>query len=121
VSFIILSYSCTYDVAEPVIVCKTPDTISFGRDIIPILNAECNTNGCHSGNSPSGGLNLEQAFAYKELMKSGSGYIDTVITKYSVLYAQMNSKSNPMPPKGKLDACKIDLVFKWIQQRAKNN
>ena len=117
----ILGYSCAHDSAEPFVTCNPPDTVSFSTDILPILNAECNTSGCHSGTLPGVNLNLEPCHAFTELMKPGSGYIDTVNPKYSVLYAQMNSTSYPMPPTGKLDKCRIDLVLKWIRQKAKNN
>jgi hypothetical protein len=99
----------------------TPDTVSFSRDIIPLFNQHCNTAGCHSGSNPKGNLNLEPTLAYSQLMKNGSGYIDTINPLFSVLHASMNSVSNPMPPIGRLDKNKLDLVLKWIEQKAKNN
>ena len=114
-------YSCTYEKAELNISCSTPETVSFSNDILPVFNKHCNTAGCHSGSSPEGGLNLEPASAYSQLMSSGSGYVDTITPKYSVLHAYMNSVSDPMPPTGKLDKCTVDLVYKWIEQKAKNN
>lgn len=114
-------YSCTYEKAELKVDCKTPVTVSFNNDIIPIFNQHCNTAGCHSGSNPEGGLNLEPAMAYSQLLSNGSGYVDTVTPKYSVLHAYMNSTSDPMPPTGKLDKCTVDLIYKWIEQKAKNN
>ena len=112
--------SCTYDKAstEP---CPLPGTVSFAQDIQPVFNQYCNTTDCHAGPAPGGNLNLESAVAYTQLHKQGSGYIDTITPRYSVLYAQMNSTSNPMPPDGKLDRCTQELVLKWIEQKAKNN
>ena len=101
--------------------CTTPDTVSFSKDILPIFNQHCNTSGCHVGNSPAGNLNLSAPVAYAQLQKKGSGYIDTITPNFSVLYASMNAVSNPMPTSGRLDDCTVNLVLKWIQQKAKNN
>jgi hypothetical protein len=113
--------ACTYEKAELKVECGLPETVSFSNDIVPIFNKHCNTAGCHSGPSPQAGLNLEASIAYSQLMSSGSGYVDTVTPKYSVLHAYMNSASDPMPPTGKLDQCTVDLIYKWIEQKAKNN
>ena len=119
-SFFFLS-ACTYEKIEPVKDCGLPETVSFSADVLPILNANCSTVGCHSGNFPEGGFDLADSVAYKELTHPGSGYVDTLNPSFSILYAQMKSTSNPMPPTGKLDDCKLELILKWIQQKAKNN
>jgi hypothetical protein len=103
------------------VVCNPPATVSFKNDIQPIFNANCNTSGCHSGNKPAGNLNLESANAYANLMDSKSGYIDLLHPENSILYVSITSKTNPMPPSGKLDECVTGLILKWIQQGAKNN
>jgi hypothetical protein len=113
--------SCAYEKVEPEVVCATPDLVSFKKNIQPIFDNHCNSAGCHSGNNPPGNLNLEAAVAYTQLSKKSSGYLDTLNPTHSVLYAAMNSTGNPMPPNGKLDRCTLDLVLKWIQQKAKNN
>ncbi len=122
--FICFVCSCTKDVGKlpkVEVQCVVPSTVSFAQDMTPLFNAYCNTGGCHSGGSAAGNLNLEPAAAYAALNKSGSGYIDTVTPNFSLLYAQMISASSPMPPTGKLDDCKLQMVLKWIQQKAKNN
>jgi hypothetical protein len=101
--------------------CNLPEQVSYANNIQPVFNAHCIDAGCHSGANPGGHLNLETSVSYTQLMKSGSGYIDTLKPEFSVLYSQMNSASNPMPKTGKLDDCTIGLVLKWIQQKAKNN
>jgi len=73
------------------------------------------------GAFPAGGLNLENAHAYTELSQAGSGYLNVANPKHSILYSMMNSPANTMPPDGKLQQCKIDLILKWIEQGAKNN
>jgi hypothetical protein len=102
-------------------VCNIPETVSFNNDLVPLFNQNCSISGCHSGNAPAGNLNLEPVVAYSQLMKKSAGYVDTIHPQYSILYSQMSSASTPMPPTGNLDQCKIDLVMKWIEQKAKNN
>jgi hypothetical protein len=121
VVLLFLMASCAYEKVEPQVACASPEMVSFKKDIQPIFDDHCNSAGCHSGANPSGNLNLEPALAYAQLSKKSSGYVDTLNPKHSVLYASMNSTGNPMPPNGKLDRCTLDLVLKWIQQKAKNN
>ncbi len=115
-----LTGSCTYEHGDPV-TCMLPDTVSFSRDIQPIFAAHCTDISCHVGNIPAGNLNLEPDKAYEELNDRGSGYLDTLQPHISLLYAQMISVSQPMPPSGNLDDCTTGLVLKWIEQKAKNN
>ncbi len=116
---VLVCISCKHESLQPT--CTTPDAVSFREDILPIFNRHCNTSGCHVGNSPAGNLNLSASVAYAQLQKKGSGYIDTITPNFSVLYASMNTISNPMPTSGRLDDCTVNLVLKWIQQKAKNN
>jgi hypothetical protein len=123
---LIVFASCINDKGEtikPIASCigDTLTTVSFSKHVQPIFDAHCNEAGCHSGASPAGKLNLEASVAYAQLLQKSKGYVDTLNPNYSVLYADMNSTSNPMPPSGRLDACKINLVYKWVQQKAKNN
>ncbi len=133
IGILILSYcsSCRYDKYEVPVpeeikdetLCSSPmpDSVSFSKNIIPILKSNCSTTNCHSGNFPEGNLNLESGVAYARLSKKGSGYIDTINPKNSVLYSSLVSQSNPMPPTGRLDDCSVKLIYKWMQQKAKNN
>ncbi len=114
-------YGCSRDKGMIIPVCNTPATVSFSRDIIPLFEANCSKAGCHTGPAPAAYLNLDANVAYNKLMKRGSGYIDTVTPNFSLLYSQMISTSNPMPPAGRLDDCKTLLILKWISQKAKDN
>jgi hypothetical protein len=113
--------ACTFRKEELTVSCDLPETVSFSRDVLPVFNAHCNTAGCHSGALPTGGLNLEPDQAWDQLHQPGSGYIDTVMPSFSLLYAQMTSVSNPMPPSGHLDSCTQSMILKWIGQKAPNN
>lgn len=118
---VLLTEACTYEKVEPNSVCETPPLVSFQKDVQPIFDTHCNNAGCHSGTNPAGNLNLEATQSYAQLWRKKSGYIDTITPTFSVLYASMKATSNPMPPSGKLDACTLELVLKWIEQKAKNN
>ena len=114
-------FACTYQKQELKINCVLPTTVSYNQDIQSIFNAQCATSGCHTSVAKAGGLNLQATVAYSQLTKSGSGYVDTINPQFSILYSKLISASDYMPPTGKLDECKIQLVLKWIQQKAKNN
>lgn len=114
-------YSCTYTKGELAVDCTLPASVSFSRDIVPIFTAHCTNSGCHNSSDWAGNLNLEAASAYSGLMQAGKGYIDTLNPQYGVLYNKLTVSSSPMPPSGKLDACKVKLILKWMQQDAKNN
>ncbi|MGZ4053693.1 MAG: hypothetical protein ACXVPY_05610 [Bacteroidia bacterium] len=114
-------FSCTYEKGSITKECDLPTTVSFSQDLLPIFNSQCSISGCHTSATHAGGLNLEPAAAYSALLQSGSGYVDTLNPTFSILYNKLTTTSGPMPPGGALDNCKIKLVLKWIQQKAKNN
>ncbi len=118
VVLIINNFSCSYTEIDPTCTKQLPDTISFGKNIIPILNANCNSSKCHSGSSPAGFLDLSPSAAYLKLLKKGSGYVNTINPQTSILYIQITST---MPPSGEMDPCDIALILKWMEQKAKNN
>ena len=121
----IFAFSCYYNKAEvnpATAECKEViPTVSFSKDINPILTANCANTSCHAGNNPEGNLNLESSKAYASLLKKGSGYVDTIHPKSSVLYSSLTSITNPMPPKGALSACDLKRIEIWMKQGAKNN
>ena len=123
--FLLFSWvACTNNKANPApakVVLPLPDTVSFHKDIQPIFTNNCNNEGCHSGNIPSNRINLDSSFAYSQLTKGGSGYVDPINPQNSVIYVSIISVSNPMPPSRKLSDYNIQVVLKWIQQGAKNN
>ena len=122
-----ISYAtCTYkngNQINPLQDCSglMPDTVSFSKNIIPLLTTNCAIPTCHSGSKPAGSLNLDASAAYSQLGKSGSGYIDTLNPTYSVLYSSLVSTSTPMPPNESLSTCNLQLIQKWMKQGGKNN
>ena len=114
-------YSCTNEKAPLKVDCVLPDSASFSKNIQPIFNTYCNGTGCHNSTSHSGSLNLESSVAYSQLLAHGTGYINTSNPEFSLLYSKLTSASGVMPPSGRLDVCKTNLVLEWIKQMAKNN
>ena len=94
--------------------------MSFQKDIWPLISAHCNLPACHSG-ANSNALVLDSAVAYQNMTKSGTGYIYAGEPDRSLLYEQMISPGQSMPPSGPLDATLISKMKCWILQGAKNN
>lgn len=84
--------------------------VSFSAVIKPIIETNCQ--GCHSGGSPSGGVNLSSYAGIKARADSGQllGSIDW-------------QAGFPRMPQGgpKLDQCKIDQIAAWIGAGAPDN
>lgn len=93
---------------EPTI-CDTID-VSFAQNIFPIVNASCT--GCHSGDEPSGGINLTD---YDEISNhSLNGELLNAI-KWNGMAENMPKNSD------QLSDCKIDIIEIWINNGAPNN
>jgi hypothetical protein len=110
------------DTTPTVVSCSTalPDSISFRRDVLPIL-AKCSLPACHIGGRPKGNLNLEAASAYAQLRQPGSGYLNSLKPESSVLYISITNNSQPMPPTGKIPDCEIAILRKWMVQGSMDN
>jgi mono/diheme cytochrome c family protein len=82
---------------------------SYNAIVKPILQNNCN--GCHGATAPSAGLNLTDYNVVKTIALNGRlmGSVKQ-IAPYS-----------PMPPGGKLSACQIEQLDKWVQAGAPNN
>lgn len=119
-------FSCKTDNKDAVApeadcVSTLPDTVSYATNVQPLFTQNCALSGCHSGSFPAGGLNLESGNSYTEITKKGSGYVDTLNPQFSVIISSMTSRTEPMPPTGNLSKCDIELIKKWMLQKAKNN
>jgi mono/diheme cytochrome c family protein len=95
----------------------TATTISFAKDIQPLLGSRCVS--CHGGDRTEKGLSLK---SYDDLMKgSENGTVVTAGNADQSKLAQMviNQK---MPKRGpKLTPPQIQLIVDWINQGALNN
>ena len=89
--------------------CETAN-MSFQADIAPVLATHCV--GCHSGNAPSGGINLSNHAGVKAVADNG---------KLFGAISWANGFSN-MPQGGaQLPSCTIDKIKSWIDDGAMNN
>ena len=104
---------------------KSSDTVvanvSFSKDIIPILTANCAINsGCHSGVTNSGNNDdFDSSAAYNTLINKQ--LVHTADPSSSLIYVQVNTGIMPKSPYPALSSNKISLILNWIQQGAKNN
>ena len=88
--------------------CKTTN-MSFANDISAILTSNCN--GCHSGSSPSAGLDF-----------SNYGGVNTVAASGKLYNAILqNGSAVAMPPTGKLSDCDISKIKSWVDAGHANN
>lgn len=89
--------------------CNTSG-VTFSASVKPILASYCN--GCHSGSSPSGGIDYTTYNGVKATV--GNGKLLGSIRHLSGF--------SPMPQNAnKLSACKISTIQAWIDAGAPNN
>lgn len=115
--------SCTRDHA-PGITCQDCTVIvSFNREVIPILSANCAITGCHTGAaSTASNISFDSAVAYTQATIRGR-YILPGNANASSFYSQLLSGANNHMPNngGQLGPCDLQKIFCWINQGATNN
>ena len=84
--------------------------VSFASHIFPVIQNQCM--GCHSGNNPSGGILLTNHSQIAAIATNNNRLLGAV--KHLPGYSAM-------PPSGKLDACNIAKINKWINDGTPNN
>lgn len=90
-------------------VCET-DNVSFSQFVQPLIDIHCR--GCHSGNVPSGGIDLTNHTNIKDVVLNGrlAGAI------------KWDNGFSPMPQGGEqLSQCNIDKIVAWIDDGALDN
>ncbi len=105
-------------------VTPTP-SYTFAADVLPILRTNCQS--CHSGRSPSGGLNMSDSVAFANLVNQGSGQLrgtDLVepgdsARSYLALKIQNTHRAaggsgTQMPPSTSLTRESVAIVTGWI-------
>jgi len=93
-------------------------TVSFSKDIQPILTKSCAISGCHSGTiSP----NLSAATAYDAL--ENANLVNTTTPANSAVYLWLTGKEAVTMPLGAANNPSYinALMLAWITQGAKNN
>ena len=112
-AMIVTAPSCTSDNVDdkygPGSACDTA-VVTFSQDIKAIIGQNCE--GCHNGNSASGGLNL-----------AGHGNIQTSALGGDLMDRIQRPSSDPlsMPPGVPLSDCDQNKLTAWINQGAPNN
>jgi hypothetical protein len=93
-------------------------TVSFSKDIMPILATSCAKSGCHSG---SVAPNLSAATAYNAL--ENGNFININTPKNSEVYLWLTGqRAIAMPAGSPNNPSNINaLMLAWITQGAKNN
>jgi len=106
-------------VTIPVVAKTVTKTVSFSKDLIPILTTNCAMSGCHvtGGHAP----NLTEASAYNSLI--GGSYVNKTEPEKSIVYMRLIGKLTPAMPLGKdQNPSNIEgLILAWITQGANNN
>lgn len=106
---LLISFSgCYYDNKTEMygtVICDTANP-TYTATIQPMINQNCI--GCHGSSSPSGGVVLTSYDQVKVVATKGS--LEGTLNQSGV-YALM-------PPGGKLSACKLNQVAKWIRNGA---
>lgn len=112
-SISMLLSSCYYDKMQFDDIKPLPETVSYTKDIQPIWDAECIS--CHAGDIAPDLLNVN---SYDELMDK---YVIAGNPEESIVYKTLIGTAVLMPPAGKMNQDKINLVQKWILDGALNN
>src|SRR4051794_1151783 len=97
--------------------CLAQETVSFQRDVAPILAQNCTT--CHSSTQQMSSLDLSsRAGALKGGQKNGPAIIPGNSAK-SPLYLRLTGAQQPtMPLNGKLPPAAIAIIQKWLDSGA---
>ena len=94
--------------------CDTTDTVSYAKDIVPILNKSCGAqdNSCHTSATASGQVILDLHVAVNFIALDGR-LLSSII---------WDGKTSAMPKTGtKLPDCDIQKIRKWINEKAPDN
>lgn len=96
------------------------DTVYFQNKVLPLIVSSCAKSGCHDAISKQDGIELT---SYDKIMASGT--VNPGNPGGSELYEVLNEtrpdKIMPRPPSSPLTAAEKSIIYKWIQQGAKNN
>jgi hypothetical protein len=104
-----LTTSCTKEyIGEQKIAsdCDTT-TVKYSAQIKTIMTNNC-VDGCHNPTDNSAGLDLTTYLGVKSSIARN-------------LKERINSDTEPMPGSGKMAACKIKTIEKWIREGGLNN
>ena len=89
--------------------CGDTVNITYSASVKPIIENKCQ--GCHSGGTPQGGIDLSNYSNVKTLVTNGK------------LWGSVSQNTGyvAMPVGGSLSSCELTQIQKWINQGAPNN
>lgn len=96
----------------------SPDTVYFAQQVLPILNSQCAIAGCHDAATHEDGINYSN---YATTISTGK--VKAGDPANSKLYKSLidTDPDDRMPlDRPALSQAQKDLIFKWIQQGAKD-
>ena len=107
--------SCDYDSEDKLYGTELCDTesISYADIIEPIISDNCTS--CHSGASPSAGLNLDN---YDAVWQSAQNTENKSLVNR---IERAEGAAGAMPTNYRLAQCEIDQINAWIEQGGLNN
>lgn len=98
---------------EPELMAGTPE-VCFDRDVMLIINSNCNMSGCHGGGGEAPSLSTyEDVYRFVTPGKPVQSKLHKVITAHSDIMGLM-----PPSPKQPLTSAQIDIISIWILQGA---
>ncbi len=104
----------------PQIPCS-PDSVYFSRQVLPILNSNCATAGCHDGTSKED--DVQSLFtSYDNTMKSAAVKKNASTSRSLYWYITLGTGDKHMPPSGynQLTAEQKAIILKWMDQGKKD-
>jgi hypothetical protein len=115
--FLSLTEGCYYDKADLLYPngntpCDSAVVAKFSTEVLPVMNASCNTSGCHNTTSAAAGVILDTYNGVKAQVANGR------------LMGSMNQTGGySAMPRGsaKLNSCTLAKIQQWINSGTPNN
>ena len=110
-------YNDKYDKLYPATATCDTTTVSYARDIAPIINSSCAiAGGCHNADGNSATINLD--FTVLSILQSQA----TTALMVDDINDNPGRGHNSMPLNlPKLQQCDINKITRWVNQGALNN
>jgi len=103
---------------NPINITCNPDSVYFASQFFPLIQSSCAMSGCHDAVTKADGIVLTDYANIMKIVRAG----DPVNSKlYKSLIDSDPEDRMPMAPVPPFNQTQIALVYKWIQQGAKNN
>ena len=113
----LMATSCYYDEMPPEAVIPIPETVSYSRDVQPLWDQDCIS--CHKSGATA--PDLTSANSYSALVTNNKYVIPGNALGSKLHKSLVGDGAAIMPPAGKWNDSKIELVDKWINAGALNN